>query len=219
MTACAAKFCSSAICLSVNGRDLLAVSRDDPEQRIILAQRYNQDGSDAGQPDRRPQHRVIRRFRQHVAQIGDMEQAFALYEIGERVSRAGTERPPSQLRENRRHVVKRRRVESSAVINQQAPESGRAKLCAFSNIASNTGARSPGEELMTCKTSAVAVCCSSASSRSAVQSASRPRSAAISRSSSVILSSSGVLIGCRLALRPARTLPASDRLTKHWSAA
>jgi len=31
------------------------------------------------------------------------------------------------------------------------------------NIASNTGARSPGEELMTCNTSAVAVCCSSAS--------------------------------------------------------
>ena len=34
---------------------------------------------------------------------------------------------------------------------------------AFSSIASNTGARSPGEELMTCNTSAVAVCCSSAS--------------------------------------------------------
>ena len=34
---------------------------------------------------------------------------------------------------------------------------------AFSSIASNTGARSPGEALMTCNTSAVAVCCSSAS--------------------------------------------------------
>src|SRR6516164_8216190 len=33
---------------------------------------------------------------------------------------------------------------------------------AFSSIASNTGARSPGEELMTCNTSAVAVCCSKA---------------------------------------------------------
>ena len=37
------------------------------------------------------------------------------------------------------------------------------RLCAFSRIASNTGARSPGDELMTCNTSAVAVCCSSAS--------------------------------------------------------
>ncbi len=36
-------------------------------------------------------------------------------------------------------------------------------MCAFSSIASNTGARSPGEELMTCNTSAVAVCCSKAS--------------------------------------------------------
>ena len=37
------------------------------------------------------------------------------------------------------------------------------KSSAFSSIASNTGVRSPGEELMTCKISAVAVCCSSAS--------------------------------------------------------
>ena len=34
---------------------------------------------------------------------------------------------------------------------------------AFSSIASNTGARLPGEALITCNTSAVAVCCSSAS--------------------------------------------------------
>src|SRR5438046_3218356 len=37
------------------------------------------------------------------------------------------------------------------------------RLCAFSSIASNTGLRSPGEELMTPRTSAVAVCCSNAS--------------------------------------------------------
>src|SRR5277367_3249528 len=34
---------------------------------------------------------------------------------------------------------------------------------AFFSIASNTGARSPGEELMTCNTSELAVCCSKAS--------------------------------------------------------
>ena len=34
---------------------------------------------------------------------------------------------------------------------------------AFSSIASNTGVRLPGEALITCNTSAVAVCCSSAS--------------------------------------------------------
>ena len=34
---------------------------------------------------------------------------------------------------------------------------------AFFSIASNTGTRSPGDELITCRTSAVAVCCSRAS--------------------------------------------------------
>ena len=37
------------------------------------------------------------------------------------------------------------------------------RSCAFSSIASNTGVRLPGEALITCNTSAVAVCCSSAS--------------------------------------------------------
>ena len=36
-------------------------------------------------------------------------------------------------------------------------------VCALSRIASNTGVRSPGFALITCNTSAVAVCCSSAS--------------------------------------------------------
>jgi hypothetical protein len=40
---------------------------------------------------------------------------------------------------------------------------------ALSSIASNTGARSPGDELMTCKTSAVAVCRSFASFSSRVR--------------------------------------------------
>ena len=53
-----------------------------------------------------------------------------------------------------------------------APFAAPQRLCAFSSMASNTGARSPDEELMTCKTSTVAVCCSSASSRSAVHSSS-----------------------------------------------
>ena len=43
------------------------------------------------------------------------------------------------------------------------PKAASHSRIAFSSIASNTGARSPGEELMTCNTSAVAVCCSNAS--------------------------------------------------------
>ena len=40
---------------------------------------------------------------------------------------------------------------------------------AFSSMAWNTGSSSPGELLMTCSTSEVAVCCSSASLRSSVR--------------------------------------------------
>ena len=58
------------------------------------------------------------------------------------------------------------------------------RLCAFSSIASNTGARSPGEELMTCNTSAVAVCCSRACFSSALQASSCRRSWALALSSS-----------------------------------
>ena len=43
------------------------------------------------------------------------------------------------------------------------PNAAPHRRIAFSSIASNTGARLPGEALMTCNTSAVAVCCSSAS--------------------------------------------------------
>ena len=42
------------------------------------------------------------------------------------------------------------------------------RLCAFSRIALYTGTRSPGEALITCNTSAVAVCCSSASRCSSI---------------------------------------------------
>ena len=43
------------------------------------------------------------------------------------------------------------------------PKAAPQRFNAFSSIVSNTGARSPGDELITCNTSAVAVCCSSAS--------------------------------------------------------
>jgi len=49
---------------------------------------------------------------------------------------------------------------------------------AFSSIASNTGARSPDEVLMTCNTSVIAVCCSRASCSSAVKAAIRASSSA-----------------------------------------
>src|SRR3954452_4296062 len=48
------------------------------------------------------------------------------------------------------------------------PKAASHNRVALSRTVSKTGARSPGEELMTCNTSAVAVCCSSASSSSSL---------------------------------------------------
>ena len=49
------------------------------------------------------------------------------------------------------------------------PKSASHSVCAPSNIASNTGPRSPGDEFMTPRTSAVAVCCSKASRVSVIR--------------------------------------------------
>jgi hypothetical protein len=49
----------------------------------------------------------------------------------------------------------------SAIIN--SPNAASQRGIAFSSRVSNAGASTPGEELMTCNTSAVAVCCSNAS--------------------------------------------------------
>src|SRR5207249_9457504 len=48
MTACAAKFCNSAICLSVKGADLTAIGTDTSEERRILAQRHSYDRTRTG---------------------------------------------------------------------------------------------------------------------------------------------------------------------------
>jgi hypothetical protein len=75
----------------------------------------------------------------------------------------------------------------SATIN--SPNDASQRRIAFSSIVSNTGARSPGEELMTWSTSAVAVCCANASSRSARDSSSlRCRSAMICQGSAAAAS-------------------------------
>jgi len=84
-----------------------------------------------------------------------------------------------------------------------APQS----LCPLSRIASNTGARSPGEELMTWRISGIAAFRASPSSRSARASSSRRCISASSRRSSATSPSESVTCGVvpRAHLRPRRT--------------
>ena len=48
MTAWAAKFFTSSICLSVNGLHLLAVNSDRPDHLVILEHRHGNQSADAG---------------------------------------------------------------------------------------------------------------------------------------------------------------------------
>jgi len=61
------------------------------------------------------------------------------------------------------HSVRDNGPEPFAVVKMQAAAGDTAEVVRFSSMASKTGTRFPGELLMTCKTSAVAVCCSKAS--------------------------------------------------------
>ena len=52
MTACAAKFCKSAICLSVNGRTFFAMYDDRPEQCFVFPQRHHYPRADPARVDK-----------------------------------------------------------------------------------------------------------------------------------------------------------------------
>ena len=161
MTACAAKFCNSAICLSVNGRTSWRSATISPSSASSL--RSGTDSSVRTPPSSTDAARLP--GASIAAMIGDVDEAFAAQATAGR-RRVGPARSAcaATLGERLRHAAHRDRAEMLAVIEYQARRARpRTELCAFSRIASNTGARSPGEELMTCSTSAVAVCCSSAS--------------------------------------------------------
>ena len=66
-----------------------------------------------------------------------------------------------ELRASSAHCDAARNCSPSYIV--KLPNAASHSRIAFSSIASNTGARSPGDELITCSTSAVAVCCSNAS--------------------------------------------------------
>jgi len=73
------------------------------------------------------------------------------------------------------------------------PSATAQRPCAFSRIASNTSARSPGELLMTCSTSALADCCASASPSSAERASSCCCNSAMVRRRSATLSFAATL--------------------------
>src|ERR1700730_1136075 len=83
---------------------------------------------------------------------------------------------------------------------------------AFSNMAAKTGSRSPGELLITCSTSDVAVCCSSNSLRSVV----RWRSSLSSRAFSIAMTACAaklVTSAICFSVKGTNLLPGHDKRT------
>jgi ribosomal protein L1 len=90
--------------------------------------------------------------------IGNVDEALAVdHRSGDRVVGATVSLPQLLCERPRIRVfATARKISPSRSTN--APCVTPQSLCALSRMASNTGARSPDEELMTCNTSAVAVC-------------------------------------------------------------
>ena len=141
---------------------LLAEDRDDAEQRVILAQRtqiaVRAPASTA--PARAERRSGTLRSRQRPGYEHTHSPSRSLQRRSGPLSPRLTSAMPPMLPAT---PAPRRARTRSPSIGPQTAERGPAQPDAFSSIASNTGARLPGEALITCSTSAVAVCCSSAS--------------------------------------------------------
>ena len=147
---------------------LLAIDGDSAEQRIVLAQRHDQQRSGCRRDRRRRAATDRAGSAPRLRQIGDIESAAPPPCIRTGLLDLAGFRLSDKFRECCRHASRSRRVKPLARHRSSARRTPpRRAACAFSSIASNTGARSPGEALMTCNTSAVAVCWSRASASSA----------------------------------------------------
>ena len=116
MTACAAKFSSSAISFSANGRHLLAVGADQAEEDAILAQRHRQHRA-AARLDRNAGSR-IGRATSHL-HVGDMGEALPAQQSFVGAAGCGTEGAAMHRLVRLRHPTRRNRAEMLAVINYQ----------------------------------------------------------------------------------------------------
>ena len=150
--------------LLLGERSHLTASRHDkPKQGTVLTQRHAQHGADAVQfNDACAQDRPIIEF---IPDIRDMDKSASPSNSVAVRRRLGT---PVTAPQHSTQVVRQSplgdRAKTFAVVVDLGSQSATSQRCiAFSSIASNTGVRLPGEALMTCNTSAVAVCCSSAS--------------------------------------------------------
>ena len=156
MTAWAAKFFTRSICLVGKRPHLLAVNDDAADQLIILEHRYDSSGRARSSSATARRLRLLRRisamwatcFVARNAPTGARIRGYWTCGAGIRQTQVGAMQRQSRMLRHR---------------NGTSCQTRLANRVAFSSIALNTGANSPGELLITFSTSDVAACCSSAS--------------------------------------------------------
>ena len=145
------------------GTHFLTVNDNHSQKRIVFAQRDVNRGAPATEIDMCPASLIARAVGIAVLDIIDMNDIFAEDDPVRVAPGRGPVRFDQVIHQCGRHAARCDKSKHVTVIGVRTPISASHSRSAFSSIASNTGARLPGEALITCNTSAVAVCCSSAS--------------------------------------------------------
>ena len=165
ITACAAKFCNRAICLSVNGRTSWRVTPKAPNRNPSFC---NGTASRLRTPPRSTAARCKASPERYPAPSAISAICARDPPLRRRPmpvsgpASTGVRKNSSNAPGKPRDATERKCSPSET---HSTPAAASHRVVAFLSIASNTGVRSPGDELMTPRTSAVAVCCSSASRR------------------------------------------------------
>ena len=128
ITACAAKFCNSAICLRGKRSHFLAVEHDETKDRLVLAQRYDHEGAGTAEIDDGTPIGLTVSVRVGIHEVENVNDALPL----KNARRAGS-RPIDwnvlchELRIGRRHASYRRESETSVFVCAQFAETGLAQ--------------------------------------------------------------------------------------------
>src|SRR5262249_43198576 len=138
--------------------NLLAEYIDSANQRPFLEHRYKNNCANPQEIDEVHGSYIALAIRRNRAKIIDLHHLLRSNHFSMAAPRTGTECPaPPRLGICRRNIVKRT-GNLSPSYRFSVPNFASQSRAALANMVSNTGSSPPGELLMTCRTSEVAVC-------------------------------------------------------------
>ena len=160
ITACAAKFFTSSICLSVKGRTSLRIDHDHTDCLTLLKHRHSDQRPDTANIGRSHSQRITSELFLQACPGCGRPSRDRMARTSECRLRGGA---AFRCATARHKPVADRRASTfrypSPSTSHIAPKLASHSSTPFASIVSNTGRNSPAELLITFSTSAVAVCC------------------------------------------------------------